>query len=148
MFIDLKSFQIYEDDKMPPAAWLIVIPGAVEAGDPPRLTVYSLAQMLALRGDEEELPEDLKPPPWGQLPLPQYKIDKILNCTEQGDFAAIRPYSGSRWGQEDQEMQVAKVRRKDLIKRNILSWADIGWLEATVYRSVVVYRASPVKSEK
>lgn len=86
--------------------------------------------MLALRGTEEELPEDLKPPSWGQLALPQYKIDKILNCVERGDFAAIRPYSGSRWGQEDQEMQVTKVRRKDLIKRKVLSWADIDWLEA------------------
>ncbi len=140
MFIDLEKYKIHKDTETPPpAVWLLVLPGPVEDK---KLAIYSLSQILALRGPDEELPEDLKPPVWGQLSLPQYKIDNILNWTERGDFAAIRPYSGSKWAKKDQEMQLKKVRRRDLIKRNMLSWIDIAWLETVVYRSVVVYRAS------
>lgn len=145
MFIDLDRFEICKEAKTPPtAAWLLVLPGAIENG---KLTVYSLGQILALRGTDEELPEDLKPQAWGQLLLPQYKVDKILNWTGRGDFAAIRPYPGSKWGREDQDMKIKKVRRKDLIMRNILSWVDIAWLEVVVYRSVVVYRAKAASAE-
>jgi hypothetical protein len=138
MFIDLKEFTIYKEDKIPPAAWLLVLPGPVEDE---KLAVFSLGQILALRGTEEELPQDLNPQPWGHLTLPQYKIDRVINWTARGEFTAIRPYSGSKWGKKDQEMQIKRVRRKDLIWRNILSWVDIAWLEVVVYRSVLVYRA-------
>lgn len=140
MFIDLEKYKIYKDtETLPPAARLLVLPGAVEDE---RLTVYSLGQILALRGTDEEMPDNLEPQAWGKLILPRYKIDNILNWTGRGDFTAIRPYPGSKWGKKDQEMQLKKVRRKDLIKRNILSWIDLAWLEVVVYRSVVVYRAS------
>ncbi|MCK5643933.1 MAG: hypothetical protein KAJ19_24260 [Gammaproteobacteria bacterium] len=96
-----------------------------------RLLVYPLSEILALRQRVDTLighpllDLESEKDVCGYVELYPYQVKKVQKWAEAGDFVGLRNYN-RKPGAKDH--QVARIRRKGMVKHGLLTEADVLWV--------------------